>query len=248
MASSVSLSVKQQGQLCIRWLKKILRFVQLWPPFCIVIKLCVTDNGITVFTSVWRKGHGSGCTALSGMHRYLYRVYCLTLPTSLCSAVQHSAAQHSAAQRSTAQHSAEPSVSTLDRTATTDMVKSPLTEPRRSLESRLICLNAIQWEDQRSFSTGLNSLRSSRQWAIMIDMTPGGKVVDFWWSYPLLLRGDYSLQYPSVKGYPRAGSLLPRAGITPCLEEESIRGKYFSRGDNDWLYTKCKSRQFKTTH
>ena len=32
------------------------------------------------------KGHGSGCTtALSGMHRYLYRVYCLTPPTSLCS-------------------------------------------------------------------------------------------------------------------------------------------------------------------
>ena len=113
-------------------------------------------------------------------------------------AVQCSAVQCSAAQRST-----EPSVSTWDRTATTDMVKSPLTEPRRSLESRLICLNAIQWEDQRSFSTGLNSLRSSRQWAIMIDMTPGGKVVDFWWSYPLLLRGDYSLQYPSVKGYPR---------------------------------------------
>ena len=29
------------------------------------------------------KGHGSGCTtALSGMHRYLYRVYCLTPPTS----------------------------------------------------------------------------------------------------------------------------------------------------------------------
>ena len=33
------------------------------------------------------KGHGSGCTtALSGMHRYLYRVCCLTPPTSLCSA------------------------------------------------------------------------------------------------------------------------------------------------------------------
>ena len=29
---------------------------------------------------------GSGSTtALSGMHRYLYHVYCLTLPTSLCS-------------------------------------------------------------------------------------------------------------------------------------------------------------------
>ena len=33
------------------------------------------------------KGHGSGCTtALSGVYRYLYRVYCLTPPTSLCSA------------------------------------------------------------------------------------------------------------------------------------------------------------------
>ena len=32
------------------------------------------------------KGHGSGCTtALSGMHRYLYRVHCLTPPASLCS-------------------------------------------------------------------------------------------------------------------------------------------------------------------
>ena len=32
------------------------------------------------------KGHCSGCkTALSGMHRYLYRVYYLTPPTSLCS-------------------------------------------------------------------------------------------------------------------------------------------------------------------
>ena len=32
------------------------------------------------------KGPGSGCTtALSGMHRYLYRVYRLTPPTSLCS-------------------------------------------------------------------------------------------------------------------------------------------------------------------
>ena len=32
------------------------------------------------------KGHGSGCTiALSGMHHYRYRVYCLTPPTSLCS-------------------------------------------------------------------------------------------------------------------------------------------------------------------
>ena len=32
------------------------------------------------------KGHGSGCTiALSGMHHYIYCVYCLTPPTSLCS-------------------------------------------------------------------------------------------------------------------------------------------------------------------
>ena len=32
------------------------------------------------------KGHGSGCTtALSRMHCHLYRVYCLTPPTSLCS-------------------------------------------------------------------------------------------------------------------------------------------------------------------
>ena len=32
------------------------------------------------------KGHGSGCkTAHSGMHRYLTRVYCRTLPISLCS-------------------------------------------------------------------------------------------------------------------------------------------------------------------
>ena len=32
------------------------------------------------------KSHGSGCTtALSRIHRYLYRVYCLTPPTSLCS-------------------------------------------------------------------------------------------------------------------------------------------------------------------
>ena len=32
------------------------------------------------------KGHGSGCTtAYSGMHRYLYRVYCITPPASLCS-------------------------------------------------------------------------------------------------------------------------------------------------------------------
>ena len=31
-------------------------------------------------------GHGSDCTtALSGVHRYLYRVYCPTPPTSLCS-------------------------------------------------------------------------------------------------------------------------------------------------------------------
>ena len=35
---------------------------------------------------MWSKCHGSGCsTTLSGMHRYLYRVYCLTLPTSLSS-------------------------------------------------------------------------------------------------------------------------------------------------------------------
>ena len=32
------------------------------------------------------KGRGSGCTtALSTMHRYVYRVYCLTPATSLCS-------------------------------------------------------------------------------------------------------------------------------------------------------------------
>ena len=32
------------------------------------------------------KGLGSGCTtALGGMHRYHYRVYCLTPSTSLCS-------------------------------------------------------------------------------------------------------------------------------------------------------------------
>ena len=32
------------------------------------------------------KGHGSGCTrAVRGMHRYLYRMHCLTPPTSMCS-------------------------------------------------------------------------------------------------------------------------------------------------------------------
>ena len=32
------------------------------------------------------QGHGSGyTTALSGMHYYIYRVYCLTPATSLCS-------------------------------------------------------------------------------------------------------------------------------------------------------------------
>ena len=37
-------------------------------------------------TMIRIKGHGSGCTtALSGMHRYLNRVYCLTLPTSMSS-------------------------------------------------------------------------------------------------------------------------------------------------------------------
>ena len=40
---------------------------------------------ILKFISNRRKGHSCGCTtALSGMHRYLYRVHCKTPPTSLC--------------------------------------------------------------------------------------------------------------------------------------------------------------------
>ena len=50
-------------------------------------------KGISRDASFWNflllkrsKGYGSGCTtALSGMHRCLYHVYCLAPPTSLCS-------------------------------------------------------------------------------------------------------------------------------------------------------------------
>ena len=49
-----------------------------------VVNWCETIHKLFLFTR--SKGHGSGCTtALSGMHRYLYRVYCLTPPASLCS-------------------------------------------------------------------------------------------------------------------------------------------------------------------
>ena len=44
------------------------------------------ESSLFVFLFSRIRGHGSGCTtALSGMHRYLYRVYCPTPPTSLCS-------------------------------------------------------------------------------------------------------------------------------------------------------------------
>ena len=44
----------------------------------------------TLFLFERSKGHSSGCTtALSGMRRYLFRVYCLTSPTYLCNDNTH---------------------------------------------------------------------------------------------------------------------------------------------------------------
>ena len=43
-----------------------------------------TSRFVCLFNS--SKGHGCGCTtALCGMHRHHYRMYCLTPPTYLCS-------------------------------------------------------------------------------------------------------------------------------------------------------------------